>query len=851
MGHWTAILHGGGIRGRIGLSLLCFLAIVPAALPLTVTINQGASQADPTNATPLLFDVLFSDSVADFATGDVQLSGTAGATTAVVAGAGSNYTVSVSGMIGSGTVIAVIPTGVAHDGGAVSNDVSTSTDNTVTYDIAVPAITNFVPADGSTNVAVNTNLVFFFNETVLKRTNGTITIRRLSDSNIFETLSLAATNVTVSGNQVTLDPAGTFTSRTPYFVQIGAAGFNDLAGNVHGGFTTSTNWNFISADILGPTVTVNQAATQRDPTNAAPIRFTVGFSESVSDFDDTDVTLGGTAGATTALVSGSGTNYTVSVSGMTLDGTVIVTILAGAANDGMGNPSLASVSGDNTVTFDSQAPSLSELRPPDGATNVAANTNLSLVFDETIVKGSGSMTIRRSVGGSIFETISVTSTNVTVAGNTATLNPVGTPASATAYYVQIPATCFRDNAGNAFAGFSDTGAWNFAMADTVGPTVTVSQAAGQPDPTNGSPIRFTVAFSEPVNDFTNVDVTIGGTAGATNAAVEGSSMIYTVSVSGMVTSGTVIVSVPTGAVHDVWSNANAASIGTDTTVTYDITPPALTNLNPAAGAIGVSVSANLVLSFTEAMSKGPGGVYTIRRQSDGGVFASMLATGSLVSCAGVNVTLNPTGTFASETAYYVEVGTNCLRDAAGNMFAGLAGTGAWHFVAADTTRPLVTALDPPDDATDVAASTNFTLTFDEEVVKGTSGNITLRKTSDGTAFETIAVVGGNVTVNSNVVTVDPSGTLATNGSGYYLQIAGTCFKDLSGNFYQGFTTATNWNFQVEDHVPPSVTANQASTQRDPTNGSPILFTVRFSEPVADFITADVTLGGTAGADTAV
>jgi serine protease AprX len=45
--------------------------------------------------------------------------------------------------------------------------------------------------------------------------------------------------------------------------------------------------------------------------------------------------------------------------------------------------------------------------------------------------------------------------------------------------------------------------------------VTINQASGQVDPTNSSPINFTVVFSEPVSDFATGDVTLSGTAGAT------------------------------------------------------------------------------------------------------------------------------------------------------------------------------------------------------------------------------------------------------------------------------------------------------------------------------------------------
>ena len=77
------------------------------------------------------------------------------------------------------------------------------------------------------------------------------------------------------------------------------------------------------------------------------------FSEPVTDFATGDVTLSGTAGATTATVTGSGTTYNVAVSGMTANGTVIASLLAGVAHDAANNPSLASTSTDNTVTFSS------------------------------------------------------------------------------------------------------------------------------------------------------------------------------------------------------------------------------------------------------------------------------------------------------------------------------------------------------------------------------------------------------------------------------------------------------------------------------------------------------------------
>ncbi|MBW3598154.1 MAG: hypothetical protein KY475_12900, partial [Planctomycetes bacterium] len=118
-------------------------------------------------------------------------------------------------------------------------------------------------------------------------------------------------------------------------------------GNNAGAFTVD-----VFAGAARPTVSINQAAGQVDPTSASPISFTVAFSEAVTGFTGSDVQFGGTApGSLTAVVSGSGTTYNVAVSGMTGGGTVTATVAAGAAVNADGNASLASSSSDNSVIY--------------------------------------------------------------------------------------------------------------------------------------------------------------------------------------------------------------------------------------------------------------------------------------------------------------------------------------------------------------------------------------------------------------------------------------------------------------------------------------------------------------------
>ncbi|WP_092948862.1 IPTL-CTERM sorting domain-containing protein [Paracidovorax konjaci] len=125
-------------------------------------------------------------------------------------------------------------------------------------------------------------------------------------------------------------------------------------GGARLGGTGAGNGNYTgevyTIDKTGPTVTVEQAAGQADPVATGPLQFTVTFSEAVTGFTNAQVTLGGTAGATTATVTGGPTVYTVEVSGMTGPGTVIVSVTPGAV-DSLGNQNAASTSVDNSVTF--------------------------------------------------------------------------------------------------------------------------------------------------------------------------------------------------------------------------------------------------------------------------------------------------------------------------------------------------------------------------------------------------------------------------------------------------------------------------------------------------------------------
>ena len=158
----------------------------------------------------------------------------------------------------------------------------------------------------------------------------------------------------------------------------------DAAGN---GNTVSTSTdNTVTYDETNPTVTVNQKSGQPDPTNVQPIEFTAEFSDPVDGFDETDVTLGGTAGvgSATVTVTGGGATYNIAVSGITSDGTVTADVPADSAEDSAGNGNTASTSTDNTVTLDTEAPEVESIDRADANPTNASSVSWTVTFSEPV-----------------------------------------------------------------------------------------------------------------------------------------------------------------------------------------------------------------------------------------------------------------------------------------------------------------------------------------------------------------------------------------------------------------------------------------------------------------------------------
>src|SRR3989338_8411871 len=240
----------------------------------------------------------------------------------------------------------------------------------------------------------------------------------------------------------------------------------------------------------------------------------------------------------------------------------------------------------------------------------------------------------------------------------------------------------------------------------------------------------------------------------------------------------------------------------------EATNPTVSTLSPADNATGVSPTANLVITFDEAVNQETGNIL-IKQTSDDSTVETIDVAGALVTGDGTaTITVNPSVTLTDSTEYYVQIATTAFDDTSGNSYAGITDTTSWSFTTGDTTNPTVSTLSPADNATGVSPTANLVITFDEAVNQET-GNILIKQTSDDSTVETIDVAGALVTGDGTAtITVNPSVTL-TDSTEYYVQIATTAFDDTSGNSYAGITDTTSWSFTIM--APPTLTTSATSS----------------------------------------
>lgn len=281
--------------------------------------------------------------------------------------------------------------------------------------------------------------------------------------------------------------------------------------------------------------------------------------------------FGSVSPAVTPLINGSAsTTFT----GGTVDGgdqIAVVTAQVDNATDSV-----------NVTVLDTVAPTVI-------SANVASQTSTTVTYTVTFSEAVNGVDAGDFAVTTVSGNAAASVTNVTGTGNTRTVTVTVSSGMGVIRLDVLDDDSIVDTASalNPLNGAANDPTFNgqTAMVDVQMPTVTIIQAAGQPDPTSASTINFTVVFNEPVTGFgdagSDVDLsasTAGGTLTATVTEIApNDDRTYNVAVTGMSSSGTVVASIPANAAVDSGNNGNTASTSTDNSVTY--LQAVVTNIN--------------------------------------------------------------------------------------------------------------------------------------------------------------------------------------------------------------------------------------------------------------------------------
>jgi len=310
----------------------------------SVSIALAGGQGSPVNAGPINFTVTFSEAATGFTNSDVSFTGSTvgGTLAAAVTGTGPAYNVAVTGMTGNGGVSINIPAGSAT---TTTKGLPFPASNTATvvFDTARPSVV-VTAAVGQATPAVMPPITFTvtFSEAVTGFIASDVVITGTSGGT--KAVSLSGSGAVYNAEVTGMTTGGTVIATVPVNAATDAAGNLSTVSN-----SMSITW---TPDTTAPTVTINKGASQSDPTSASPILFDIVFSEVVTGFINTDVTVVFSGGGTPAVsISGTGPTYTASVTGMTADGNVTASIAAGVCTDLSGNANTISTSTDNIVAW--------------------------------------------------------------------------------------------------------------------------------------------------------------------------------------------------------------------------------------------------------------------------------------------------------------------------------------------------------------------------------------------------------------------------------------------------------------------------------------------------------------------
>ena len=733
----------------------------------------------------------------------------------------------------------------------------TTTLNFTTADVEAPTLT-FSPLDGATGIADNTNITITFDEAIRNTDNS-----ELTDTNVDSLITLKETNssgsnidfdATIDSDKkiITINPDSDFSSQQVVYVAIGAT-VEDSSDNA----ISASNITFtVAAPTSPPSLTFSPADTSTDI--AVDTNITITFDKAIRHIDDTDITDTNVDSLITLKKTNSSgvgipfnatidsTNKVITINpSSNFSSSQVVYVAIGAAVEDYYNNAISSSSITFTVV-DTAAPTIT-FNPSNSDTNVTVSSNITLTFNEAIRNTNDTALTDSNVDSLITlkdsdedgDNISFDAT-IDSDKKIITINPDSNFSSEQIVYVAIGATV-EDSSDNAITATDIT----FTAADSTPPTLTFTPANSDTGIAVNSDI--TIAFNESIRKIddtiitdANVDslITLKQTnANGSNidfeAVIDTDKKLITITPDNSFSSEQVVYVAIGATVEDESDNAISASSITFTAA--DSTAPVVT-FDPADTATGIPITANVTLTFNEAVrntndseltNSNIGSLITLEYVSDN---TTIDFTATIDSDKKV-ITINPDSDFIHGEIVYVEI--QALEDSSNNTMSATSGT----FSVTDTEPPTV-SMSPAHGSTKVPLDTNVIIVFDEEIrlinnseINNTNVDslITVKDTNssgDDLAFD--------ATINSNKtkITIDLVNDLSSEQTVYVA--IGPTVEDS----YDNALSAIHYGiFTAADKLPPTVEIEAVITASIATNSN-ITFT--FSEAIRNLDDSAIT-----------
>jgi hypothetical protein len=566
--------------------------------------------------------------------------------------------------------------------------------------------------------------------------------------------------------------------------------------NVVGVMTLTLTVTNANDDFTGPVITSTDPADEAVNFNGTTITFTfdenvvrgigrIGVYDAANDSELTG------AGVGSSRVSVTDNVVTVDLLvPLPPDTEVYINIPAGAFKDASGNE-FAGILDNSTLNLSTPAtPQLTASNPVDNATDFTGST-LSLTFDQNMLAGTGRISIFDAADDSEITGAGVSSSRVTISGNTVTLDLINPLPLDKDYYVSIPASALKGTSDNFFPGILDKTTLSFSGATT--PALTAANPMD--DATDFTGTELTLTFDRDMFAGTgrisimdaSDDSEVTG-AGVGSSRVDFTNNVVTVDlIIPLPLDKQYYVAVPASALKDANDNFYPGILDKTTLNFSGATTPQLTGVTPADESSEFGGS-TIQFTFDRNMTVGSGRIQVMDAADDSEI------TGAGVSSPRVSinnnvVTLDLINPLPLNKTVYVNIPGSAFRDAGNNFYPGILDKTTLNFSTRSTPQLLSTT--PLDEATEFAGST-ITFTFDRNVSKGT-GRIRVLDMSDDSEITGAGVGSPRVSIGDNVVTLDLVRALPADKQ-VYVQVPGSAFKDSNNTFYEGILDNTTLNF---------------------------------------------------------